>query len=74
MIFSMRQLRWRKPIFFLAPLLCLAIPRFCAAQTYMISSVAGDGVQGYTGDNGPALQAELWAFSGVGLDPRGKPP
>jgi len=71
MIFSMRTPRWSEAIFSFAVLVCLAIPRFCAAQGYTINSVAGDGVQGYTGDNGPALQAELWAFSGVGLDRSG---
>jgi hypothetical protein len=60
MIISMRHLRWRQPIFSLLVLVSLASPRFCAAQGYTINTVAGDGVQGYTGDNGPALQAELW--------------
>lgn len=38
------------------------------AQNFTITSVAGDGIQGYFGDNGPALKAELWAFSGVAVD------
>jgi uncharacterized protein (TIGR03437 family) len=37
----------------------------------VISTVAGNGVQGYAGDNGPALQAEFNGQFGVALDPAG---
>ena len=36
-----------------------------------ISTVAGNGVQGYSGDNGPALQAEFNGQFGVALDSGG---
>ncbi len=41
------------------------------AQTYTIATVAGDGIQGFSGDNGSALKAELWAFSGLTVDAAG---
>src|SRR5690348_11652173 len=57
----------------LAPvaLALLLFPSFGNAQSFTISTVAGNGVQGYSGDNGPALQTALWAFSGIGLDRAG---
>ncbi|HEX3743412.1 MAG TPA: hypothetical protein VHW09_05770 [Bryobacteraceae bacterium] len=49
----------------------LLLTTLCSAQGYTITTVAGDGILGYTGDNGPALRAELWALSGVTLDRSG---
>ena len=40
-----------------------------AAST--ITTVAGDGTAGYSGDNGPATAAELFRPSGVAVDPAG---
>jgi large repetitive protein len=37
----------------------------------LISTFAGDGVQGFQGDGGLAASAELWAPSGVALDAAG---
>ncbi len=37
----------------------------------IISTVAGDGTEGYTGDGGPALQAKLWSPQGVAVDRAG---
>jgi uncharacterized protein (TIGR03437 family) len=37
----------------------------------VITTVAGNGVQGYSGDGGPALQAEFNGQFGVALDPSG---
>jgi large repetitive protein len=41
------------------------------ATTQIISTVAGDGTAGASGDNGPATQAELNAPTGIALDPAG---
>ena len=49
----------------------LLLPSLSNAQSFTISTVAGDGIPGYTGDNISALQAEIWAFSGIGLDRAG---
>ena len=37
----------------------------------IISTLAGDGMEGYTGDNGPAVAAELDGPQGVKLDGKG---
>jgi hypothetical protein len=37
----------------------------------LITTFAGDGVQGFMGDTGPAASAEVWAPSGVALDAAG---
>lgn len=50
--------------------LCLLAP-LCCGQGYTIRTVAGDGVQGFAGDNGPAVNAELFAFAGVTVDSAG---
>ncbi len=39
--------------------------------TLTITTVAGNGKQGYTGDNGPAIQASLNAPEGLGFDAAG---
>ena len=41
------------------------------AITQIITSVAGNGTQGYSGDNGPATQASLNRPEGVALDTQG---
>ena len=57
----------------LAPLALalLLLPSLGNAQSFVISTVAGDGIQGYSGDNIPAVQAAVWVFSGIGLDRAG---
>ena len=68
MLLAISQVQICKSILAPAALAFLLLPSFGNAQSFTISTVAGDGIQGYTGDNIPALQAELWAFSGIGLD------
>src|SRR5262249_17410166 len=46
--------------------------REVAAATGIITTIAGNGSPGYTGDNGPATKAELWLPSGVPLTPAGR--
>jgi DNA-binding beta-propeller fold protein YncE len=48
--------------------LCLSAPMTCA-QT--IITLAGNGTQGYSGDNGPATAAQLSGPKGVAVDPTG---
>ena len=45
--------------------------RLVNAGTQVISTVAGDGTPGATGDTGQAFQAELNAPTGIALDPAG---
>ncbi len=45
--------------------------RMVNASTQVISTVAGDGTAGATGDNGAATSAELNAPTGIALDPAG---
>jgi uncharacterized protein (TIGR03437 family) len=55
-------------------LLTVCFPLICAAQTpasYTISTVAGNGTAGYTGDAGAATSAELNGGYGVALDAAG---
>lgn len=40
-------------------------------QTYIINTLAGDGTQGYTGDGGPANQAQLTLPGGIAFDSAG---
>lgn len=48
--------------------LCLAGPTWSQVPSYTISTVAGDGVAGDTGDGGPATSAELNGPRGVTED------
>ena len=41
------------------------------AETGLISTVAGSGVQGYAGDGGPAIDAALYVVSGLAIDEQG---
>jgi hypothetical protein len=45
--------------------------RVVYAGNDVIETVAGDGVRGYAGDMGPAVDAELWEPRGVAIDPLG---
>jgi sugar lactone lactonase YvrE len=45
--------------------------REVAAATGKITTIAGNGTGGYTGDNGPATQAEMEQPAGVALTPGG---
>jgi sugar lactone lactonase YvrE len=38
----------------------------------LITTVAGDGIEGYSGDGGPATDAELYSPQGVAVDASGK--
>jgi RHS repeat-associated protein len=40
-------------------------------STGIITTVAGDGVEGYSGDGGPATSAEMDIIAGIALDPHG---
>ena len=43
------------------------------ASTGELSRIAGTGASGYSGDNGPALSAELDSPQGMAVDPAGNP-
>jgi len=45
--------------------------RKVAAATGIITTIAGNGIQGYGGDGGPAINAELWSPWAVTLDTSG---
>ena len=45
--------------------------RFVDAQTGKISTIAGNGTQGFAGDGGPAMDAELSNPQAVAVDPAG---
>jgi sugar lactone lactonase YvrE len=55
--------------FFAASLLLTAT--ICVGQTFTINTVAGDGVQGFSGDNGLAVNAEIFTLALVALDSAG---
>ncbi|HEX3742505.1 MAG TPA: hypothetical protein VHW09_01185 [Bryobacteraceae bacterium] len=57
-----------KSCLFIAASVLLGLPSKSTAQGYTITTVAGDGILGYAGDNGSAVRAEIWALSGVSLD------
>jgi uncharacterized protein (TIGR03437 family) len=44
---------------------------FLSGQGYTITTVAGNGVLGFTGDNLPAINAEIWALAGIAADNAG---
>lgn len=44
---------------------------FCGGQGFTINTVAGDGVQGFAGDGGQAINAELFAIAGLAVDGAG---
>ena len=46
--------------------------RKIAASTGMISTIAGNGVSGFGGDNGQAIDATLASPSGIAVDPGGR--
>jgi sugar lactone lactonase YvrE len=47
------------------------VVRKIAAGTGIITTIAGTGVAGHTGDNGPASTAELWTPSSLAVDGKG---
>ncbi len=50
--------------------LCL-MAAFCGGQGFTINTVAGDGVQGFAGDGGQAVNAEIFAIAGLAVDSAG---
>jgi uncharacterized protein (TIGR03437 family) len=64
----------RESIVHLMALTCLYLPALSLAQTppvYVISTVAGNGIQGYSGDGGAATSAEFNGPYDVKLDSSG---
>ena len=54
----------------------LSLPRYAAvmrldAATGILTRVAGNATNGFSGDNGPAVDAQLYAPNGLALDPAG---
>jgi sugar lactone lactonase YvrE len=47
------------------------IAHVCVGQMFTINSVVGDGVQGFAGDGGQALNAEIFTLAQVTLDSAG---
>jgi len=47
------------------------VVRKVAAGTDIITTIAGTGVAGHTGDNGPAVGAEVWSPRSLAVDPAG---
>ena len=45
--------------------------REVSAATAIITTIAGNGIQGYSGDGGPAVDAEFWDTEGVTVDSSG---
>lgn len=53
------------------PLLALICTGLAAAQTGLLQNYAGNGVAGFSGDNGPAISASFASPFGIGLDASG---
>ena len=51
--------------------LCCLVPAAAWGQGFTIATVAGNGAQGYSGDNIPAVTASIYALSGLTLDAAG---
>jgi uncharacterized protein (TIGR03437 family) len=54
----------------------LSLPQYAAvmrldAKTGILTRVAGNATSGFSGDNGPAVNAQLYGPSGLALDPAG---
>ncbi len=54
----------------------LSLPRYAAvmrldARTGILTRVAGNATNGFSGDNGPAINAQLYGPNGLALDPDG---
>src|SRR5207253_8045735 len=54
----------------------LSLPRYTAvmrldAKTGILTRVAGNASNGFSGDNGPAVDAQLYGPNGLALDPAG---
>jgi uncharacterized protein (TIGR03437 family) len=49
----------------------LITPAWCQAPSYTISTIAGNGKAGYSGDGGPATSAEMNVTRGIVTDPAG---
>ncbi len=52
-------------------ILCLLLSLALKAQSYTISTFAGNGTYGYTGDGGPATAAEIEGNDGLAVDKAG---
>lgn len=57
----------------LLPAVFLASITGCCAfgQGYVITTLAGDGTAGFSGDNGPAIKSQLNGPKGIAVDPAG---
>jgi sugar lactone lactonase YvrE len=56
----------------LSAVLLASITSCCAfGQGYVITTVAGNGIAGFSGDNGPATEAQLNAPKGIAVDSAG---
>lgn len=56
--------RWACALLFMA----VGSSARCWGQGLLINTVAGNGTSGYSGDNGPAAQAEIFGSAGVAVD------
>jgi hypothetical protein len=61
----------RQSLVYLAGAVFAFLPALCHAQGFLITTVAGNGVGGYSGDNGPAGGAELAFPQGMTVDTSG---